>query len=89
MELDQLLKTYRDQIDTIDIEIIYLLSRRFLLVEQIWEIKKETWDNPLQPQRWEDILNNLYLEADDKNISRILIKEIWDSIHKESLKIEH
>jgi len=35
MELDDLLKNYREQIDTIDIEIIYLLSRRFALVEEI------------------------------------------------------
>jgi chorismate mutase len=35
MELDKLLETFRDQIDTIDIEIIYLLSRRFELVKQI------------------------------------------------------
>ena len=89
MELDKLLETYRDQIDTIDLEIIYLLSRRFLLVEQIWKIKKEAWENALQPQRWEYILNNLYLEADDRNVNRELVKEIWELIHKESLKIEN
>jgi len=35
MELDKLLENFREQIDTIDNEIIYLLSRRFALVEQI------------------------------------------------------
>jgi chorismate mutase len=35
MQLDELLKNYREQIDTLDNEIIYLLSRRFALVKQI------------------------------------------------------
>jgi len=41
MELDEYLKNFREQIDTLDHEIIYLLSRRFTLVEQIGKIKKE------------------------------------------------
>lgn len=88
MELDELLKNYRTQIDTIDEEIIYLLSRRFSLVEQIWIIKKENWEKSLQPKRWDELLNNLYLEADDKNIDRNFVKNIWELIHKEALKIE-
>jgi len=88
MKLDELLKNYREQIDTIDYEIIYLLSRRFWLVEQIWKIKKERWENALQPKRWENLLNNLFLEADDKNINRKFVEEMWNLIHKEALKIE-
>ena len=88
MELDELLKNYREQIDTIDFEIIYLLSRRFWLVEQIWKIKKERWENALQPKRWKNLLNNLFLEADNKNIDRKFIEEMWNLIHKEALKIE-
>jgi len=41
MELDELLVSFRNQIDTIDEEIIYLLSRRFELVKQIGNIKKD------------------------------------------------
>ena len=88
MDLDNLLKNYREQIDTIDMEIIYLLSRRFWLVEQIWKIKKETWDNPLQAKRWEELLNNLYEEANKRNVDKNLVKIIWEAIHKQSLKIE-
>ena len=88
MELDDLLKNYREQIDTIDTEIIYLLSRRFSLVEEIWNIKKENWEKPLQSKRWNSLLNNLLLEAEDKNVNKDLIKNIWELIHKESLKIE-
>jgi len=66
MELDELLTSLRNQIDTIDEEVIYLLSRRFELVKQIWNIKKDLWEEALQPKRWEEVLDNLYAEADDK-----------------------
>ncbi|MDF1682574.1 MAG: chorismate mutase [Patescibacteria group bacterium] len=35
MENSELLKIYRDQIDSLDKEMIYLLFRRFELVKQI------------------------------------------------------
>ncbi len=35
MEHNEILQTYRDQIDTIDSEIIYLLSRRLEIVKQV------------------------------------------------------
>jgi len=88
MELDTVLINYRDQIDTIDHEMIYLLSRRFELVRQIWNIKKELWENPLQPKRWQEVLDKLFLEADDRWIDRDFIEKIWNTIHEEALKIE-
>lgn len=88
MELDKFLENFREQIDTIDYEIIYLLSRRFALVEQIWNIKKEKWENVLQPKRWDNLLKNLLEEAKEKNVNSELVKKIWEEIHKESLNIE-
>ncbi len=88
MNLDELLLSFRNQIDTIDEEFIYLLSRRFELVKQIGKIKKDNWEEALQPKRWEEVLENLYSEADDKWVSRELVKEMWTAIHKEALRIE-
>lgn len=88
MELDKFLENFREQIDTIDYEIIYLLSRRFALVEQIWNIKKEKWENVFQPKRWDFLLKNLLEEAKEKNVNSELVKKIWEEIHKESLNIE-
>ncbi len=88
MDLDELLKNFRNQIDTIDEEMIYLLSRRFELVKQIGNLKKEIWAKAHQPKRWEKVIENLYREADDKWLNREVVKQIWDSIHNESLKIE-
>lgn len=88
MEYRELLQQYRDQIDTIDQEMIYLLSRRLQIVEQVWILKKEHNVAPLQPDRWQEVLLRLYEEADARMLSRELIDDIWNRIHTEALRIE-
>ena len=88
MELDKYLENFREQIDTLDYEIIYLLSRRFALVEQIWIIKKDLWESALQPKRWEELERKILIEAKERNVNPELIKKIWNEIHSESLRIE-
>lgn len=88
MENSEILQTYRDQIDTIDSEVIYLLSRRFEIVKQIWILKKELDMAPLQPERWQEVLNNLKEDAKEYWVNENLIEDIWNRIHKESLNLE-
>lgn len=88
MENSEILQTYRDQIDTIDSEVIYLLSRRFEIVKQIWILKKELDLAPLQPERWQEVLNNLKEDAKEHWVNENLIEDIWNRIHKESLNLE-
>lgn len=85
----EILENFRNQIDTIDEEIIYLLSRRFEIVKQIWIIKKENNISTLQKWRWEELLNNIIQEAKDKWINPELVIKIWEEIHKESLRLEN
>lgn len=89
MENSELLKIYRDQIDSLDKEMIYLLFRRFELVKQIWLVKKDDWiKNPLDMDRWEKLMKDNLDFAKEYSLKQDLIKDIWDMIHKESLKIE-
>ena len=88
MENSELLQTYRDQIDTIDSEMIYLLSRRVEIVKQIWLLKKDMWIQPLQPARWQQVLDNLKLDAKEHGVNENFIEDIWNRIHKESLDLE-
>ena len=88
MEYKELLKIYRDQIDTLDKEMIYLLSRRFEIVNQIWIIKKENNIKALQKDRWEKLLNENIEVANELWVSELIIRDIWERIHKESLSIE-
>jgi len=83
-----LLKELRNQIDTIDKEIIYLLSRRFNLVKSIWDIKKENNIKAFQPWRWKEVNEKLKESCLEFWVSQELVIDIWNLIHKESLKIE-
>lgn len=88
MEYKELLKNYRAQIDSLDKEIIYLLSRRFTIVNEIWLLKKENNLSPLQSDRWDKLLNENIEFAEEYWVSKDLINDIWNRIHKESLEIE-
>jgi len=66
MSFEAVLENYRNQIDTLDFEIIYLLSRRFQIVKEIGNIKKEANIEPYQPDRWEALMKKLLEESADK-----------------------
>ena len=88
MNINELLKNYREQIDTLDHEIVYLLSRRFTIVKEIWEIKKQNNIPALQNWRWEELMKNLLEYAREREINPELIRTIWEEIHKEALNLE-
>lgn len=87
--INELLKYYRDWIDSIDREIVYLLSRRFDYVKEIWKIKRDSWvKNPLDETRWQKVLENIKKEAKDKGVSEDFIEKVWNEIHNEALRLE-
>jgi len=88
MEYKELLANYRAQIDTLDKEIIYLLSRRFTIVNEVWKLKKENNIKPLQTDRWNMLLAENIEVAKELDVSEELVRDIWGRIHKESLEIE-
>ena len=85
---NDLLKNYREQIDWIDKQIVYLLSRRFEIVKQIWIIKKQNNIPPLQLDRWNSLLNNLKDYSKEIGLNPNLIEKFWNEIHNEALNIE-
>nr|MDD3719800.1 chorismate mutase [Candidatus Gracilibacteria bacterium] len=88
--MDELLKHYRDGIDTLDREIVYLLSRRFDYVKEIGKIKKNSGViNPIDENRWNRVLENIKKEAKDKGLSEEFIENIWNEIHREALNLEN
>jgi len=88
MENKELLKIFREQIDWIDREILYLLFRRFTLVNEIWKVKKEIWIAPLQEARWKEVLADKIEIWKEYDLDKGFIEDIWNRIHKEALEIE-
>lgn len=82
------LNEYRNQIDSIDEQIIKLIHQRYKIVEKIWIYKKQNNIPILQKWRWEDLLKKNIKIWKQLWLSKYLIEDIWNRIHIESLKIE-
>jgi chorismate mutase len=84
----ELLQQFRDQVKTIDLEIIYLLSRRFENVKQIWALKKELNLEIHQEDIWNTLLADILEESKERFLDEDFIKNIWNLIHAESKKYQ-
>ena len=87
-EKKELLQNFRQQIDWIDREILYLLFRRFTLVNEIWKIKKEIWMQALQKDRWNEVLKDKIEVWKEYWLKKEFIEDIWNRIHEYALEIE-
>lgn len=80
------LNNLRKKIDNQDEEILKALSVRFSLVKEIWEYKRKNKLTAIQEERWKEVQNNINVLAHDMNLNTIMIEEIYNIIHKYSLK---
>lgn len=85
-DLEILLQEYRNQIETIDKEILYLLSRRQNLSQSIWHIKQALWYDTIQVNRWNRVLQYIQEYSQEFWVDQEFSKELWETIHKYSLK---
>jgi len=88
MQNQELLQNYREQIDSLDKELLYLFSRRFIMVSEIGNIKKLENMQALQISRWEELLKENIRVWLEMGLEKDFIVDIWERIHKESLEIE-
>ena len=78
------LSELREQIDSLDAEILSLLSKRFELVKKIGQRKKAEKKEIFDPKREKDLLKNLSQKAQIKKISSQFIEELFKLILKQS-----
>ena len=88
METQEILENYREQIDSLDKELLYLFKRRFEIVLQVWQLKKNNWIIPLQPERWEKLLAENIEFSKQLWLNGQFVIDIWNRIHDEALEIE-
>lgn len=82
------LKIYRAKIDTIDNEIMSLLSKRMDVSRQIGEIKRKLNLPVWQSDRYKELMLRHLYECEDKGLSENFIKKILSDIHEESVRIQ-
>ncbi len=82
------LEQLRAEIDAADAKILDALAERMAVVQRVGKLKKENNLPPLDPKRWEQVLQSKIALAGEKGLSEDLIKDIYERIHKEALEIE-
>ena len=82
------LTVLREKIDLIDDDLIRLLEQRIQLVHDIAKIKALQNMTIVQPKRWEEKLQQQMSYAKKLGISEDFIKELFEKIHAESVRIQ-
>src|SRR5690625_1485370 len=77
----------REQLDTLNLEILELISQRAKIVQEIGEIKSKQSTRRFDPVRERDMLNTI-LEHNDGPVSDAMIEHIFKEIFKLSLGIQ-
>ena len=75
----------REQIDSLDREIIQLLAERMNVAENIGRIKRENDVRILQEARWEDITERALTLSSSLKLSENFLRTLLDAIHIESI----
>ena len=75
----------REQIDSLDREILQLLAERMNVAENIGRIKRENDVRILQEARWEDITERALTRSSSLGLSENFLRTLLDAIHIESI----
>lgn len=86
-EMD-ILSQLRSKIDTIDTQIIDLISKRFSIVADIWAYKKNHNIPILDGIRRSKLLQSNIIQGEKRWLSKDFIVDVRKKIHKETLKIQ-
>jgi chorismate mutase-like protein len=82
------LQELRWAIDTLDREIITMLSRRLEIAKQVALYKKSHGLWALQPDRWQEVLEKVKWIATEHHIDPHFIETMWNMIHDHTLEVE-
>ncbi|HBX53279.1 MAG TPA: 3-deoxy-7-phosphoheptulonate synthase [Bacteroidales bacterium] len=85
---NNLLEQYRDQIDSIDLQMLDLLGERMKIVREIGKYKSKNNVTILQLRRWEKIIATRSEYGNKAGLSYDFIKNLLELVHKESIQIQ-
>ena len=82
------LQTYRKSIDSLDMQLIHILGKRMEVVTAVGRYKAIHHIAPLQPKRFQEIVEKNILLGRNEQLSESFIRALMDAIHDESLRKE-
>lgn len=81
-----ILETLRNKIDSIDQQMLELLTQRMNVVEEIGKYKSENQVTILQLRRWEKIMSSRIKLGKKLGLSEDFVKKLLELVHKESIQ---
>ncbi|MFC2150937.1 chorismate mutase [Bacteroidota bacterium] len=85
-DFTSMLETLRSQIDSIDQQMLELLSQRMNVVEEIGKYKSKNDVTILQLRRWEKIVSTRLKLGKSLGLTEDFIKKLLQLVHKESIQ---
>jgi chorismate mutase len=85
-EFTNKLEGFRREIDKIDAELIDILARRMMIVEEIGRYKRDNNITILQLKRWSDIISDRLNIGVNMGLSRDFLLKMLQLVHKESIQ---
>jgi chorismate mutase len=79
------LEKLRQQINHLDDELMFILSQRMKIAENIAQYKKENNITILQTKRWNEILERSCQKGEKLGLSKEFITKYLDAVHLESI----
>jgi chorismate mutase len=86
IEFENKLEELRSEIDKLDEELIDILARRMMIVEEIGNYKKKHSITILQLKRWSEIIRDRVNAGVNLGLSRDFLLKLLESLHEESIQ---
>jgi chorismate mutase len=86
IEFENKLEELRTEIDKLDEELIDILARRMMIVEEIGNYKKKHSITILQLKRWSEIIRDRVNAGVHLGLSRNFLLKLLESLHEESIQ---
>lgn len=82
------LNQLREEIDTLDNELISILAERMKVAEAVGKYKVENGLKPLDKKRWQTVLDSRIALGKKAGLPSTFVHSLFDIIHKHSLSIQ-
>ena len=82
------INSLRVEIDQLDEQLWEIIGKRVDVAREIGEWKRANGEQVLQPERYQQVLNQCLELGKQQGLSETLIREVMEALHKESIKVE-
>ena len=82
------LSSLRTKFDQVDTQLWDIITQRVNTAREIGEWKRANGEQVLQPERYQQVLNQCLELGKQQGLSETLIREVMEALHKESVRVQ-